>query len=102
MAPRLGPYLLNRYVILVVSLPAIGYLGFLSRFVFGTPAHPVRMALEALFMPALPVMTLDSSLLETLPSVDHSLGTIGFFVFTYLFALILVWGIHVRLMVVRD
>lgn len=102
MTPRLRPYLLNRYVILVFSLAAIGYLGILSQFVIGAPVGPVRIALQALFLPALPVMILYSNLLERLPIVDQSIGTISFFVFAYLFALILVLGIRVSLLVVRD
>lgn len=102
MAPRLSTYLLNRYVVLVSSLPAIGYLGFLSQFVIGEPAGLLRTLLEGLFLLALPVMTLYSSLLDKLIALDQSLGTIGFSVFAYLIAVILVSGDHVCLVVIRG
>lgn len=93
---------MNRYVVLVFSLPAIGYLGFLSQFLIGEPAGPLRAVLEALFLPALPVMTVYSALLDPMPGADQTLGTIGFFGFAYLLAVILVAGVHASLVVVRD
>lgn len=102
IAAKLRMYLLNRYVITVFSLPALGYLGFLSQFVVGEPGGPVRTVLEVLFLFSLPVMHLYSTVLGVMPSVDQELGTVGFFVFSYVFAVVLVLGIHVGLQIVRD
>lgn len=102
MIPRLRPYLLDRYVILLFSLPALGYLGFLSQFVFGAPGGPVRIVLEALFLFTLPVLRLYSITLGVFPAVDQEVGTVGFFVFAYVFALTLVVGVFVGRQVIRD
>lgn len=94
-------YFLNRYVMLVFSLPSLGYLGFLSRFVIGEPGGPIRVFLEAMFLFSLPVMHLYSIVLEVLPPVEQGLGTIGFFPFAYLVAILVAWVARQSLRVIR-
>lgn len=92
MGSALRTHLWNRTVLLVFALPALGYLAFLSQFAFGDPTGPVRAFLEGTFLFALPAMALYSTLLDALGPVDRTLGTAGFFVFTYVLAVGLAWA----------
>lgn len=102
MNSPLRSHMWNRAVLLVFALPALGYVGVLSQFMFGEPTGLVRGILEGLFLFALPVMTLYSTLLESLAPVDQELGTVGFFIFAYLFAVILVWATRRGIRFVRS
>ena len=102
MNSTLRNHLWNRAVLLVFALPALGYLGFLSQFMFGEPAGLVRSILVGLFLFALPVMALYSTLLGPIAPVDQELGTVGFFIFAYVFAVILVWAIQQSIRFVRG
>ncbi|MFC7046266.1 hypothetical protein ACFQH6_13375 [Halobacteriaceae archaeon GCM10025711] len=82
----------NRAVLLVFALPAVGYLGFLSQFLVGEPTGVLRAILLALFVFALPIMALYGTLLGGITPVDQGLGTVGFFLFAYLVAVVLVWA----------
>jgi hypothetical protein len=92
----------NRAVLIVCALPVLGYVGFLSRFVFGDPTGIVRSFLEGLFLFALPVMALYSTLLGLIGPVDQEAGTVGFFAFSYVFAVVLVWATRRSIWVVRG
>lgn len=76
----------NRWVAVVFLLPAIGYLAFLSQFWLGEPSGVVAAVLQGLFLFALPLLSIYSALLDVLPDVSQSVGTAGFFVFAYAFA----------------
>lgn len=102
MAHSLRDHLWDCAVLLVCALPALGYLDFLSQFVFGEPTGLIRGLLEGLFLFTLPLMPLYSILLETIPPVDQNLGTAGFFVFIYVFAVVLVWATRHSIRLVRD
>lgn len=102
MGRSLRNHLWNRAVLLVFTLPALGYLGFLSQFVLGEPSGLVRGILEGSFLFALPLMPLYSILLDAVPSVDQTIGTAGFFVFIYVFAVVLVWTTRQSIWFVRE
>ena len=102
MDSALRYHLWNRAVLLVFALPALGYLAFISQFVFGKPTGLVRGFLEGVFLFALPVMALYSLLLDTVAPVDQELGTVGFFVFAYVFAIVLVWATRQSICFVRG
>lgn len=76
----------NRAVAVAFGLPAVGYFGFLSQFLLGEPTGLLEDVLAGLFLFALPVVTLYSALLDVIPPVDQTLGTVGFFVFAYFLA----------------
>lgn len=78
----------NRAVAIVFALPAVGYLAFLSQFWLGEPSGLARDVLGGVVMFALPVMILYSTLLDVIGPIDQTLGTVGFFVFAYLFAVL--------------
>ena len=80
----------NRAVAVVFGLPAIGYLAFLSQFALGEPGGVVEDLLGGLVAFALPVMIAYSALLDVIGPVDQTLGTVGFFVFAYLLAVVVV------------
>jgi hypothetical protein len=88
MESTLRNALWNRAVALVFGLPAVGYLAFLSQFWFDDPTGLVSDVLGSVVLLALPVMTLYSALLNVIGPVDQTLGTVGFFVFAYLFAVV--------------
>jgi hypothetical protein len=88
MQDALRNALWNRAVAVVFALPAVGYLAFLSQFWLGEPTGLARDVLGGVVMFALPVMILYSALLDVIGPVDQTLGTVGFFVFTYLFAVV--------------
>ncbi len=102
MDSALRAHLWNREVLIVFALPALGYLGFLSQFLFGEPTGIVRTFLGGMFLFALPVMVLYSTLLGAIAPVNQSLGTVGFFLFTYLFAVALVWTTRRGVQVIRG
>ncbi|SFR36081.1 hypothetical protein [Halogeometricum limi] len=91
MDSALRSHLWNRAVLVLFALPALGYLGFLSQFLLGEPTGIVRIFLGGLFLFALPMLILYSTLFGAIAPVNQSLGTVGFFIFTYLFAVALVW-----------
>jgi hypothetical protein len=80
----------NRAVLVVFALPAVGYLAFLSQFVLGDPSGLTGTALAAVVVLALPVMMLYSMLLDVVGPLEQAVGTVGFFVFTYLCAVVVV------------
>ena len=80
----------NRAVLVVFALPTVGYLAFLSQFVLGDPSGLTGTALAAVVVVALPVMMLYSALLDVVGPLDQAVGTVGFFVFTYLCAVVVV------------
>ena len=80
----------NRAVLVAFALPAVGYLAFLSQFVLGDPSGLTGTALAAVVVVALPVMMLYSTLLGVVGPLDQAVGTVGFFVFTYLCAVVVV------------
>lgn len=92
----------NRAVAVVFGLPAIGYLAFLSQFVLGEPSGIVEDLLGGLVAFALPVMILYSTLLDVIGPVDQTLGTVGFFVFAYLFAVVAVLVVRRGVRLVRG
>lgn len=102
MNSTLRYHLWNRAVLLVFALPALGYLGFLSQFIFGEPTDLVRSILVGLFWFALPVMALYSTILGPIAPIDQELGTVGFFIFAYVFAVIFVWAIRQGIRFVRG
>jgi hypothetical protein len=91
MSRALRNALWDRAVLIVFTPPALGYLGFLWQFVADEPTGVLRTLLLVLFAFALPVMALYGALLGTVAPVDQELGTVGFFIFTYLVAALLVW-----------
>jgi hypothetical protein len=84
----------NRWVAVVFSLPAIGYLAFLSQFWLGEPSGVVAAVLEGLFLFALPLLTVYSAILDVLPAVSQAVGTAGFFPFAYAFAAVSVAAVR--------
>lgn len=87
--------LVNRAVLLLFGLPALGYAGFLSQFVFGEPTGFTRWVLGGLLLFTYPVMALYSTVLNwtlwLLGETHEGLGTAGFFVFAYGLAVAFVW-----------
>lgn len=81
----------NRAVALLFGLPAIGYLAFLSQFVLGDLPGVVEDVLAGLFLFALPVTLVYSAVLDVIGPVGQTLGTVGFFPFAYLLAVVFVF-----------
>lgn len=81
----------NRAVALLFGLPAVGYLAFLSQFALGDSPGVVEDVLAGLFLFALPVTMLYSAVLDVIGPVGQTLGTVGFFPFAYLLAVVLVF-----------
>lgn len=88
MESTLRHALWNRAVALVFGLPAVGYMTFLSQFWLGEPTGLAKDVLGGVVLFALPVMILYSALLDVIGPVNQTLGTVGFFVFAYLFAVV--------------